>query len=408
MSSSLKIDSEFKSLIPPLTTEEYNGLEQDIIRDGCLDPLKIWNDTIIDGHNRYEICQKYNIEFQTKSLDFETRIDAIIWIIDHQLDRRNISLYARGVLILKKKSEVEKKAKENQSLSQGRGIKGLMNSSNPIEPINTRKQLAEEAKIAEQTLSRIEKIEAVAPEEVKQQVSAGNKSINEAYKEIKKEEKKSDIASSREKRAKDAQEKKTTLQVDFRLGDFRDILSDIPDASVDLMLTDPPYPEEFLPLWEDLSKFAKRVLKPKRFLIAYSGQLHLNKVYELLSKHLDYYWTFTLLHHGGHQLINARNIFCNWKPLLVFQNGIKKIDIPIDDIVKGSGREKDDHDWQQGELELKQLIEQFTVENEIILDPFAGSGTVLSMSKKLNRVSIGAEINEEDYWIAYNKLQLLD
>jgi len=409
----LAVDNEFQSLIPKLSNDEYNGLEESIMAEGCRDALVVWNNAIIDGHNRYEICQKHNLPFDTTPMCFESRDDAKIWIIDNQRHRRNISKYDNGILSLKKKDILAKKAKENQVLAGKLFGEGHPKEDQELmatlpKALSTREQLAKEAGMSGRTLDKIEKIEAVATDEVKGRVKANEVSINEAYKKIRKEDAKAEAMSARERKASEAKQNKVVLSVDFRLGDFREVLADIPDNSIDLILTDPPYPEEYLPLWEDLAIFAKRVLKHNRFLIAYSGQLHLNKVYALLSKHLDYYWTFNLLHQGNNQLINARNIFCNWKPLLIFQNGFKKIDVPIDDIIQGSGREKADHDWQQGESELTGIIEKFTIENEVILDPFAGSGTTLSATKKLKRQSIGAEINDQSYWIAYNNLQSLE
>ena len=60
----LKIDFEFRDLIPPLTAEEYSGLEESILKDGCRDALVVWGETIVDGHNRYEICTKHNLSYQ--------------------------------------------------------------------------------------------------------------------------------------------------------------------------------------------------------------------------------------------------------------------------------------------------------------------------------------------------------
>ena len=191
---------------------------------------------------------------------------------------------------------------------------------------------------------------------------------------------------------------------DFRLGDFETVLANIPDGSVDLILTDPPYPLEFIDCWSKLSKFAKRVLKPNGFCITYSGQLNLSEVLKRMSENLDYYWCFALIHTGTRQLIMPRNIFCGWKPLLVFQNGLKKIDTPIDDFIIGTGREKKEHDWQQAEKELNQIIEKFTNPGDLIVEPFAGGGTTIIAAKKLKRNIIAAEIDEETYNIAKNRL----
>ena len=103
----LKINEDFKQLIPPLSSEERKQLEQNITRDGCLEPLCIWNNTIIDGHNRYEICLRLNIPFLIRRMSFKNREEATAWICANQLGRRNITEEARRYLI-GKRFEMEK------------------------------------------------------------------------------------------------------------------------------------------------------------------------------------------------------------------------------------------------------------------------------------------------------------
>ena len=95
----LKIDPEFKDLIRPLRRKEYLQLEENILDEGCRDPIIIWNDYIIDGHNRYSICTKYSIPFNTVSKDFSSREEVIVWICKNQLGRRNITEETRKYLI---------------------------------------------------------------------------------------------------------------------------------------------------------------------------------------------------------------------------------------------------------------------------------------------------------------------
>lgn len=192
-------------------------------------------------------------------------------------------------------------------------------------------------------------------------------------------------------------------QIDLRLGDFRKVLNDI--EPVDLILTDPPYPEEFLPLWNDLGKFAKEKLKDGGYLIAYSGQLHLPEVMNLLSKHLDYVWTFCLYHEGLTQIVNGVNVICRWKPILIYQKGKKKFKETIQDYVVSEKREKGQHDWQQGLSAVKELVQYFSETKDIICDPFSGSGTVAEACKILNRKFAGAEIDNETYNISKKRLQ---
>lgn len=103
----LKIDDGFKNLIPPLSINEYKQLEQNIIKEGCREPISIWNGYIIDGHNRYEICIKWDIPFQIREVDFHSREEAVSWICSNQLGRRNISQETRKYLI-GKRYEAEK------------------------------------------------------------------------------------------------------------------------------------------------------------------------------------------------------------------------------------------------------------------------------------------------------------
>ena len=95
----LKTDEEFKHLIRPLRQREYTQLEQNILSDGCRDPIVVWNGVIVDGHNRYEICMRYDIPFAVKEMEFECREAAIAWICANQLGRRNITEETRKFLI---------------------------------------------------------------------------------------------------------------------------------------------------------------------------------------------------------------------------------------------------------------------------------------------------------------------
>ena len=95
----LIIDKEFRSLIRPLRRQEYLQLEKNILYEGCRDPIITWNGIIVDGHNRYEICRKHNIPFETKEMRFESRAEVIAWICANQLGRRNITEETRKYLI---------------------------------------------------------------------------------------------------------------------------------------------------------------------------------------------------------------------------------------------------------------------------------------------------------------------
>ena len=109
----LKIDPEFQSQIPPLTDDEFKQLEENILKEGkLLSPLIVWNNTLVDGHNRYAILQKHpEICFSTMPLRFANREEALAWICKNQLGRRNLSLEQKRYL-LGKQYESEKKAEK--------------------------------------------------------------------------------------------------------------------------------------------------------------------------------------------------------------------------------------------------------------------------------------------------------
>ena len=85
------IDEEFKGLLPELDVETYALLEENILQNGCRDSLVLWGEILVDGHNRYEICTKHDIAFNTINKDFSSREEALIWIVSTQISRRNLS-----------------------------------------------------------------------------------------------------------------------------------------------------------------------------------------------------------------------------------------------------------------------------------------------------------------------------
>lgn len=182
----LEIKEEFKKLIPSLTTEEFKQLEENCLAEGIREAILTWNGFIIDGHNRYEIATKWNLDYQTKSKHFKNEEEVKEWMILNQFGRRNLSNYQRSVLALQLEEVFKEKAKENQ-IRKPESVKQISAEQKPIE---TRKELAKVANVSHDTIAKVKVIEAKAPEEVKAKLSTGEVSINQVYQEIKKEEKK--------------------------------------------------------------------------------------------------------------------------------------------------------------------------------------------------------------------------
>jgi phage N-6-adenine-methyltransferase len=178
----INIDSEFKGLIPPLTSDERQELERSLLAEGCRDALVLWGDTLIDGHNRFEICTRNNIPFKTVQKEFADRRSAIEWIILNQFGRRNLPSHERARLALRLKPVIAEKAKENQYSGVNQYTESLsQNSVKPSARIDTQKELAKIAGVSHDTIAKVEKIEKSAPEPIIEASRKGEISVNAAY-----------------------------------------------------------------------------------------------------------------------------------------------------------------------------------------------------------------------------------
>jgi len=181
------IDPEFQALIPPLSAEEYAQLEADIVKEGrCRDTIKIWDNLIIDGHHRWEIALKHKLNYQLEDMWFlQDREEAILWIINNQLGRRNISKSARIELSKKKNANLKEQGKTNQATAGGDKKSLSMISSKAVNPVDTRKAVAKDADVSEDTVRKHDIVMAEGSPDLKAEVMQGKKKINAAYNEVK-------------------------------------------------------------------------------------------------------------------------------------------------------------------------------------------------------------------------------
>ena len=193
MSEDLKIDIEIENLLPKLEEEKYNLLKEDIIKNGCINPIIVWEGIIVDGHHRYRICKENNIDFKTKQMKFENKEEAMIWAWTTQKARRNIDDGTLFKIAEKFRPYYEKKAKERQ-IEAGKNFgKGFQKSEKPINkednntvPINTTKELAKTAGVSTDTMNKVIQVQKHAPEPIKKAVENNVISINKGYELTKK------------------------------------------------------------------------------------------------------------------------------------------------------------------------------------------------------------------------------
>lgn len=196
----LIIDPEFSSLIPPLTDEEFAGLEKSIKEEGCRDALVVWDNDgkkiLVDGHNRYRICQKHGIEFKTIEKAFDNREDVIEWMCDTQLGRRNLDLLTKFELSKKKNDAHKAKVERNRHIAAGGDRRSEefqhRQKSDDVERRDYKKENAArtDAKIAKDlntsrdTVQKLRTISEKADDRTKELVRSGQLSINQAFNSV--------------------------------------------------------------------------------------------------------------------------------------------------------------------------------------------------------------------------------
>ncbi|GGI55556.1 hypothetical protein GCM10011430_27300 [Oxalicibacterium solurbis] len=176
------IKEELRAYIDPLTQDEFAALERSLLNEGCRDALVLWGDILVDGHNRYGICQKHDLPFNTvQNTSFQSMDDVHLWMIDNHLGRRSVSDFQRGVLALRKKdilsARLARQPEENSPADTSADIPAGI-----AEPKRTlsRQEIARTARVSSITLGQIEKIQKSAAPELVDAIKSGEISINAA------------------------------------------------------------------------------------------------------------------------------------------------------------------------------------------------------------------------------------
>ena len=178
----ITIDEQLRTYIDPLTEDEYAALERSLLAEGCRDALVLWGELLVDGHNRYGICQKHGIPFRTvQNTSFKSIEDVHLWMIDNHLGRRSVSDFQRGVLALRKKEIVEARRAQQQAAEAATPdtAEAPAKVAAPEPPL-TRQVMARAARVSSATLGQIEKIRQTATPELVEAVKSGVVSINAA------------------------------------------------------------------------------------------------------------------------------------------------------------------------------------------------------------------------------------
>ena len=171
----------------------------------------------------------------------------------------------------------------------------------------------------------------------------------------------------------------------------------------DFIITDPPYPKEYISLYADLSRKALEWLKPGGLLIAMCGQSYLDQIYNLLNKDLDYYWTVAYLTPGQPTPLRQVNVNTTWKPLLIFRKGKYEGKI-FGDVFRSEANDKDHHKWGQSTSGMIDIVFKMCLPGQYILDPFCGAGTTGIAAIKHGCLFDGLDIDMENVNISKGRI----
>jgi hypothetical protein len=187
----IQVNPELKAYIDPLTPDEFEALERSLLSEGCRDALVLWGDLLVDGHNRYGICQQHGLPFQTvQNTHFQSMEDVHLWMIDQHLGRRSVSDFQRGVLALRKREIMA--GQRSRFLATAPSPQDLPPDEAPMtppsdqpvappsRPLHSREDIAKAARLSSSQVVQIEKIQKQATPELVEALKAGAISLNAA------------------------------------------------------------------------------------------------------------------------------------------------------------------------------------------------------------------------------------
>jgi site-specific DNA-methyltransferase (adenine-specific) len=414
------MDTRFKHIIPPLSADEYAQLEKNILQDGIREPLVVWGDTLIDGHNRLSIAQKHGLEYKTVSMDFGDDKAAKEWIILNQFGRRNINNYQRSVLALELEDVIAEKAKNNQRQAGG----AVPQKS--AEAVETRKEVAKIAGVSHDTIDKVKKIKASAPAEIIEQVKSGELSINQAYQSVKRDERAAQKAS-----VLDAIKASAQPDEHFVCGDsVYEMERALDDESIDCVITDPPYgidyvsnyrvvenrvdrpvcndtPEAAFSLWERTCDVISRKMKPDSHLYVFTSWKVLPQFIEITSRYFNIKNCLVWVKNNWSMGDLDGNYAEQYEIIIYATKGNKKLNGGRDTNVLNFDRVSNAqllHSCEKPVKLIEYLLDKSTQSGDIVADPFAGSGTTLVACKNMGRGYWGCEIEQEIYDVALGRL----
>lgn len=388
-------------VMPPLSSDEYAELKADIAARGVMVPVEFDEQgNVLDGHHRLKICAELGIT------DFPKVIRAGMTDEEKRTHARKLNMARRHLNAEQRRELIREQLRETPEKSDRQIARDLGVHQSTVG--TQRKELEE--------CGQVSKLDTSTGADGKQYPRKPVSVFNPTRREIKAMQSsgtvermaatgESAIYAARQLNVEaKAARKAFTLDAEMPEGmcrlynaDIRDGLPVVKENSVDCIITDPPYPREYIPLYGDLSRLAARVLKPGGSLIVMCGQSYLPEVMKELCTAMKYHWTCAYMTPGGqspqlfHKCVNTF-----WKPLLWFTKGDYGGNW-VGDVLKSPPNDNDKqyHKWGQSLLGTRDIVERFTNPDDVVLDPFLGGGTTGAAAVTVRRRFIGADVSQE-------------
>lgn len=381
----IKINEDRGKLFPQPSTKEYLVLKEDIKENGILKPIIVNKEhVVIDGHIRYQIAIELGLkEIPVIVREFKDEEEERAYIWSSNFLRRHLNPFQKVEIAYNMFADQIEAVGEEQ------------------EKDKTVKALAKKLILSYGTLQKGFKIKQYivknSDSEVKKKWDnakdgRSNTSINKLLQQVKREEKQKENQDELQKLSFNYKE---TDDVEVHLGDFRDFCKGIPDNSIDLVVTDPPYLKQYLNLIEPFAKETSRTLKPGGFVAFYFWQQDRYEVETIFRKYLSFLRLIAINYKKRGRVDYFAGAVEHWKPILVFYKPPLELPTYYKDAILGEKGEKEFHEWAQSVSEARTIIQTFSKPGDLVLDPFAGSGTTLIAAMMENRRAIGIEINPE-------------
>jgi len=381
----LVISPEYENLVPKLQELEYNSLKESIQKNGLWMPVVVNPEgVILDGHHRLKICKELGKPVKFTIEKFETKSQEIIFVGESNLERRQLTALQRIILVRKLEPHYAELAK-NRMLSGKKSDPKIIKPEGQVRDI-----LGKKANVSGSTYEKgITILDNASPETI-EKINNGTITINKVFKIMKKDEKK-------QERHNALMTQQVNLPETIQLHNMEFQKLKIAPGSVSLIITDPPYHDKFLHLFKDLAKQSSHVLRDGGSLVTYVGQKNIGKVINMMeAQGLEFHWPLTIKHSGPSASVFGLKVLVACKIMLWFTKGKYEGEF-VRDFIESEFQGKELHEWQQSTKESDYYIKYMTIENEIVYDPFLGSGTFGISAKKLKRQFIGCEVDKDHY-----------